>query len=755
MWRTILLGCLVLASMEGVVAQTSAITWGTSKDISLDFADEFVRVGSDYTSFSFATGFGSDIEYASPNPELKTIASSLESETKDTAASTFEAVASSVAQWNLFKNNLAGTAVLTNAVNGTAAIEDSDDPGLIAVSWAMQSSSLDLGVPDHTGSIDWAPALVADAGGGGLVNGNGAFSITDPIVVWVENTTTGIVESHRVFEFTAELDAQTEMHWNDLRSIDSMGEVTVVPKAGPFLDATSGGSGSFELSFGGELVPVAERGALSFAFEDGVMTAASASGVFATLAPNPQRDDTLPSVGAPAFIDAIVIDNNDLDGRLQFNLNLPPDQVVSDIAACSEGLQIHIGPTVDSVQTFAIDPTHRAPLELDDNSASPQERVPRPCFGPIMEGVGTDFGNLLFGNGVAPAQNVTLVADGDAPTIDRHLQMSLSLEEAHKTVILDRGTNTAPSETRRWNGKVSVRESGQQNTGVQILAVGLVDVASLDDTPNDFTLFSGATEAITFSIGREGNETSAQLFVNGVRSADADIAEDSLSMTDWNDLEVSVEEGNNVTNFQLRLVDGDTTTMLLDATLDNVTLSDAGYQLSVGTRTLETAGGHDFDNLVLTHQQNGDVNWDSVVDGVDVMELLTVVGGADGDSIHDTNQDGAVDLADVELLEDLVPNKLPGDANLDGKVDFPDFLALSEAFGQETGLWSRGDFDMDNRVDFPDFLILSQNFGAVQAVQAVPEPSAATMLFLAMFGTFAIRRRKDDGQRWNIRNSHC
>ena len=114
MWRRILLGCLMsVAASKSLVAQTSAITWGTSKDIGLVFDDEFLRVGSDYTAFSFATGFGSDIEFASPNPELNPISSSFESETRDTAASTFEAVASSVAQWSLFKDNLAGTAVLT------------------------------------------------------------------------------------------------------------------------------------------------------------------------------------------------------------------------------------------------------------------------------------------------------------------------------------------------------------------------------------------------------------------------------------------------------------------------------------------------------------------------------------------------------------------------------------------------------------------------------------------------------------------
>ena len=67
---------------------------------------------------------------------------------------------------------------------------------------------------------------------------------------------------------------------------------------------------------------------------------------------------------------------------------------------------------------------------------------------------------------------------------------------------------------------------------------------------------------------------------------------------------------------------------------------------------------------------------------------------------------------------------LAGDANEDGKVDFVDFLALAERFGQPGG-WSDGDFDLNNTVDFADFLKLSINFGAdttPQAATLVPEP---------------------------------
>ena len=53
---------------------------------------------------------------------------------------------------------------------------------------------------------------------------------------------------------------------------------------------------------------------------------------------------------------------------------------------------------------------------------------------------------------------------------------------------------------------------------------------------------------------------------------------------------------------------------------------------------------------------------------------------------------------------------LCGDANLDEKVDFVDFLTLSANFGNQ-GDWSQGDFTADGRVGFDDFLQLSKNYG--------------------------------------------
>ena len=102
---------------------------------------------------------------------------------------------------------------------------------------------------------------------------------------------------------------------------------------------------------------------------------------------------------------------------------------------------------------------------------------------------------------------------------------------------------------------------------------------------------------------------------------------------------------------------------------------------------------------------------------------------------------------------------LPGDANLDGTVDFNDFLALQNNFGQSATRFDQGNFNYDGVTDFNDFLTLQNNFGqsvtgttvAVTASQvaamtafglsaAVPEPT--TLALLAVPAWLLGRRRR-------------
>ena len=84
--------------------------------------------------------------------------------------------------------------------------------------------------------------------------------------------------------------------------------------------------------------------------------------------------------------------------------------------------------------------------------------------------------------------------------------------------------------------------------------------------------------------------------------------------------------------------------------------------------------------------------------------------GSDSDE-YDRNGDGHVNDVDADILIRDVIGTRRGDSNLDGTVNFADFLTLSSKFGKQDARWSDGDFDGDGTVGFDDFLLLAAEFG--------------------------------------------
>lgn len=72
----------------------------------------------------------------------------------------------------------------------------------------------------------------------------------------------------------------------------------------------------------------------------------------------------------------------------------------------------------------------------------------------------------------------------------------------------------------------------------------------------------------------------------------------------------------------------------------------------------------------------------------------------------------------VKLGRVVLP-KLPGDADLNGTVDFTDLLTLAQHYGKIGAGWRDGDFNANRSVGFDDLLTLAQNYGRTGPAAAV------------------------------------
>ena len=152
----------------------------------------------------------------------------------------------------------------------------------------------------------------------------------------------------------------------------------------------------------------------------------------------------------------------------------------------------------------------------------------------------------------------------------------------------------------------------------------------------------------------------------------------------------------------------------------------------------------DFDAMLsMSDSLPGDFDSDGQLSAFDIDLLSAEVRAGTNTASFDLTGDATVDDADRTIWVEELAGSLSGDANLDGSVQFSDFLALSASFGSAGG-WANGDFDGNGEVQFPDFLRLSANFGSsAVASQSVPEPRTSMPLAgaLVLFSAFRRRRR--------------
>lgn len=135
-----------------------------------------------------------------------------------------------------------------------------------------------------------------------------------------------------------------------------------------------------------------------------------------------------------------------------------------------------------------------------------------------------------------------------------------------------------------------------------------------------------------------------------------------------------------------------------------------------------------------------DFDGDGALTARDIDLLTDLIRSGGSNVAFDLNDDNVVDAIDRTFWVEQIANTFFGDANLDGTVNFTDFLALSASFDQSNG-WAGGDFDGSGVSDFADFTILADNFGAARELSTVSEPSSQLFPPFALLVLLWPRRR--------------
>ena len=127
-----------------------------------------------------------------------------------------------------------------------------------------------------------------------------------------------------------------------------------------------------------------------------------------------------------------------------------------------------------------------------------------------------------------------------------------------------------------------------------------------------------------------------------------------------------------------------------------------------------TAGGLDIPRSIAfiptIEELLGDFDGDGILNAadIDLLSQAVLTGVANGSS--DLTGDGVISSEDRTYWVQQIAETNFGDADLNGAVEFSDFLAVSRNFGSSGG-WASGDFDGNREIGFPDFLLLSSTFG--------------------------------------------
>ena len=141
----------------------------------------------------------------------------------------------------------------------------------------------------------------------------------------------------------------------------------------------------------------------------------------------------------------------------------------------------------------------------------------------------------------------------------------------------------------------------------------------------------------------------------------------------------------------------------------------------------------------------GDFSGNDILDIADIDLLAAAIRDHNVHPQFDVNRNGIVDQEDHAYWVSDLKHTWMGDADLDGNVNFADFVTLANHFDGPGG-WGQGDFNADGIVQFPDFAILASNYGmtSTAVAVAVPEPCSSVLLMIGFLLRLVARRAAAD-----------
>lgn len=275
---------------------------------------------------------------------------------------------------------------------------------------------------------------------------------------------------------------------------------------------------------------------------------------------------------------------------------------------------------------------------------------------------------------------------------------------------------------------------------------------STDDTAGDLPVWGGA---ITFDLNRDWH-FDLDVASTGTATDFYSIALHEIGHvlgigTTWNQWQDSVDGQYFVGQNALDAFNLDNGTsnrrLLLQSTSDGHWANGRqfSYVFPIGDPILPGTAGNDLQSLLLEPSADftGTVRRFELTN-VDAAALVDIGWSILESEENELDLDGDGQLTGVDLdlacslgepiepwLEGL--NVVLGDINLDGGVDFLDFLTLSRGFGYGA-TYTGGDISCDGIVMFNDFLTFSRQFGMTgrAGAQSVPEPNTFLSPLIAM-----------------------